>query len=107
MHYSNEFAGRGFLPVGLLPSRYLVLQGSRVLPCCFLSFPQDEVDRMVNEADRFADEDKAKRKAVETKNNAESMVYQTEKQIKELGDKVGGGGSPSCGVFCQIIPIWE
>lgn len=43
---------------------------------------------MVNEADRFADEDKAKREAVETKNNAESMVYQTEKQIKELGDKV-------------------
>lgn len=44
---------------------------------------------MVNEADRFASEDKAKREAVETKNNAESMVYQTEKQIKELGDKVG------------------
>lgn len=43
---------------------------------------------MVNEADRFAGEDKAKREAVETKNNAESMVYQTEKQLKELGDKV-------------------
>jgi molecular chaperone DnaK (HSP70) len=43
---------------------------------------------MVNEADRFANEDKAKREAVETKNNAESMVYQTEKQLKELGDKV-------------------
>nr|QBB20004.1 heat shock protein hsp70-B2 [Ettlia sp. YC001] len=50
--------------------------------------PKDEVDRMVNEADRFAAEDKAKREAVETKNNAESLVYQTEKQIKELGDKV-------------------
>lgn len=44
---------------------------------------------MVNEADRFASEDKEKREAVETKNNAESMVYQTEKQVKELGDKVG------------------
>lgn len=43
---------------------------------------------MVNEAERFAGEDKSKREAVETKNNAESMVYQTEKQIKELGDKV-------------------
>ncbi len=52
---------------------------------------QDEVDRMVNEADRFASEDKAKREAVETKNNAESMVYQTEKQLKELGDKVRQG----------------
>lgn len=50
--------------------------------------PQDEVDRMVNEADRYGAEDKAKREAVETKNNAESMVYQTEKQVKELGDKV-------------------
>jgi hypothetical protein len=43
---------------------------------------------MVNEAERFAGEDKAKREAVETKNSAESMVYQTEKQIKERGDKV-------------------
>lgn len=43
---------------------------------------------MVNEAERFASEDKEKRDAVETKNNAESLVYQTEKQIKELGDKV-------------------
>jgi molecular chaperone DnaK (HSP70) len=49
---------------------------------------QDEVDRMVNEADKFAAEDKARRDAVETKNSAESLVYQTEKQIKELGDKV-------------------
>ena len=56
---------------------------------------------MVNEADRFASEDKAKREAVETKNNAESLVYQTEKQIKELGDKVGrrrlGRGGCMCG----------
>jgi chaperone protein DnaK len=50
--------------------------------------PKDEVDRMVNEAERFASEDKEKRDAVETKNSAESLVYQTEKQIKELGDKV-------------------
>lgn len=53
-------------------------------PAC----PQDEVDRMVNEADRFAAEDKARREAVESKNSAESLVYQTEKQLKELGDKV-------------------
>lgn len=50
--------------------------------------PKDEVDRMVNEAERFASEDKQRRDAVETKNNAESLVYQTEKQIKDLGDKV-------------------
>jgi molecular chaperone DnaK (HSP70) len=48
----------------------------------------DEVDRMVNEASKFADEDKKKREAVDTKNQADSMAYQTEKQIKELGDKI-------------------
>jgi len=48
----------------------------------------DEVDRMVAEAEKFAAEDKSKREAVDTKNQADSMVYQTEKQLGELGDKV-------------------
>ena len=48
----------------------------------------DEVDRMVKDAERFADEDKKKREAVDTRNQADSLVYQTEKQIKDLGDKV-------------------
>ncbi|KAL2503466.1 Heat shock 70 kDa protein 7 [Abeliophyllum distichum] len=52
------------------------------------TLPKDEVDRMVNEAEKFAKEDKEKREAIDTKNQAESVVYQTEKQLKELGDKV-------------------
>jgi len=48
----------------------------------------DEVDRMVNEAEKFASEDKEKREAVDIKNQADSTAYQTEKQITELGDKV-------------------
>ena len=48
----------------------------------------DEVDKMVADAEKFASEDKVKREAVEVKNSADSMVYQTEKQIKELGDKI-------------------
>ncbi|XP_058090141.1 stromal 70 kDa heat shock-related protein, chloroplastic [Magnolia sinica] len=52
------------------------------------TLPSDEVARMVNEAERFAKEDKEKRDAIDTKNQAESLVYQTEKQLKELGDKV-------------------
>eukprot|EP01018_Ginkgo_biloba_P023724 Gb_39472 [translate_table: standard] len=52
------------------------------------TLPNDEVDRMVKEAERFAKEDKEKREAIDTKNQAESVVYQTEKQLKELGDKV-------------------
>jgi heat shock 70kDa protein 1/2/6/8 len=43
---------------------------------------------MVEEADKFAKEDKEKRDAIDTKNQADSMIYQTEKQLKELGDKV-------------------
>ncbi|KAK9911470.1 hypothetical protein M0R45_035378 [Rubus argutus] len=52
------------------------------------TLPNDEVQRMVNEAEKFAKEDKEKREAIDTKNQADSVVYQTEKQLKELGDKV-------------------
>ncbi|XP_076923564.1 stromal 70 kDa heat shock-related protein, chloroplastic-like [Bidens hawaiensis] len=52
------------------------------------TLPSDEVERMVNEAEKFAKEDKEKRDAIDTKNQADSVVYQTEKQLKELGDKV-------------------
>ncbi|KAJ0787919.1 putative Heat shock protein 70 family [Helianthus annuus] len=52
------------------------------------TLPSDEVERMVNEAEKFAKEDKEKRDAIDTKNQADSVIYQTEKQLKELGDKV-------------------
>ncbi|CAN1305857.1 Stromal 70 kDa heat shock-related protein, chloroplastic [Linum perenne] len=52
------------------------------------TLPSDEVDKMVKEAERFAKEDKEKRDAIDTKNQADSIVYQTEKQLKELGEKV-------------------
>ncbi|GLI62862.1 heat shock protein 70B [Volvox africanus] len=47
-----------------------------------------DVDRMVKEAEKFATEDKKRRESVETKNQAETMVYQTEKQLKEFEGKV-------------------
>jgi molecular chaperone DnaK len=49
---------------------------------------EEEVKSMVEEAERHADEDKARRESVETKNMAENIVYQTEKLLKENGDKV-------------------
>ena len=49
-----------------------------------------QVDRLVTEAKKFAKEDKEKRDVVDTKNQADSVLYQTEKQLKELGDKVPG-----------------
>jgi len=47
-----------------------------------------EVEKMVKDAEAFAGEDAKKREAVDTKNSADSMAYQTEKQLKELGDKI-------------------
>ena len=49
---------------------------------------EDEVEKMVQDAEAFASEDAAKRDAVDTKNSADSMCYQTEKQMTELGDKI-------------------
>ncbi|KAL9229328.1 hypothetical protein vseg_004806 [Gypsophila vaccaria] len=54
------------------------------------TLPGDEVERMVSEAEKFAKEDKEKRDTIDTKNQADSVVYQTEKQLKELGEKVPG-----------------
>ena len=43
---------------------------------------------MVKEAEQFAEEDKKRRSAAEAKNNAESLIHSTEKQLAEHGDKV-------------------
>jgi heat shock protein 1/8 len=52
------------------------------------TLPKDEVERMVREAEKFGQEDKEKREAVDIKNQADSTIYQTEKQLKELGEKI-------------------
>jgi len=49
---------------------------------------QADVERMVKDAEANADDDAKRKDSVEAKNNAESLVYQTEKQLQELGDKV-------------------
>ncbi|MFU8781168.1 MAG: molecular chaperone DnaK [Kiritimatiellia bacterium] len=49
---------------------------------------EEEVKQMVSDAERHAEEDKQRREAVETKNMAENVVYQTEKMLAEHGDKV-------------------
>ena len=49
---------------------------------------EDEVKQMVAEAESHAEEDKEARDQVETRNRADSMVYQTERQLKEHGDKI-------------------
>ncbi len=49
---------------------------------------QEDIEKAVKDAEQFAEEDKKKKEAVDTRNNAEAMVYQTEKTLNELGDKV-------------------
>lgn len=49
---------------------------------------KDEIDKMKKEAELNAEADKKQREAVETKNNLDNLIYQTEKQIEELGDKL-------------------
>jgi len=47
-----------------------------------------DIDQMVQDAEKFAEEDKKRREAAEARNNAESLVHATERQLEENGDKV-------------------
>jgi molecular chaperone DnaK len=49
---------------------------------------EDEIEKKVKEAEMFAEEDKKKKEAIEIKNNADNMIYQTEKSLNELGEKL-------------------
>ena len=49
---------------------------------------EDEIQRRVNEAEQFAEEDKKKKALIEARNQGESLVYQTEKMIKDLEGKI-------------------
>ena len=49
---------------------------------------KEEIDKLVKDAELHADDDKKKRSLVEARNNADAMIYSTEKSLKDLGDKV-------------------
>ncbi|PJI07087.1 MULTISPECIES: molecular chaperone DnaK [Clostridium] len=48
----------------------------------------DEIDKAVKDAEKFAEEDKQKKESIDVKNNADQIVFQTDKALKDLGDKV-------------------
>ena len=50
--------------------------------------PKDEIDQMVKEAEKYSEEDKKRKEEIELRNQADSLVYTTEKTIEELGDKI-------------------
>ncbi|MBE6693949.1 MAG: molecular chaperone DnaK [Ruminococcaceae bacterium] len=49
---------------------------------------KEDIDKAIKDAERFADEDKKAKEAVEVKNRADSLIFQSEKTLSELGDKV-------------------
>ena len=49
---------------------------------------KEEIDRMMADAEKFAEEDHKRREAAEVRNNADNLAYQAEKTVNELGDKV-------------------
>lgn len=52
---------------------------------------QSEIDRMVKEAEKYADQDKKQREVAELTNQANTLVYATEKSLKDYGDKISAG----------------
>ena len=66
---------------------------------------KEEIDRMQSEAEAHADEDKQKRELAETRNKAETMVYETEKLMKEHADKLDDGAKS--GIEAAIEQVKE
>ncbi|MER7078839.1 Hsp70 family protein, partial [Saccharopolyspora kobensis] len=54
------------------------------------ALPKDDIERMVKDAEAHADEDKKRREEAEARNQAETLVYQTEKVLKENDEKLPG-----------------
>jgi molecular chaperone DnaK len=52
---------------------------------------EEDIEKAVKEAEQFAEEDKKRKEEVEVRNNADSLVYQCEKAMTDLGDKLDGG----------------
>ncbi len=52
------------------------------------SMSKEDIEKAVNEAEQYAEEDKKRREAVDTRNNADQMVYQAEKTLADAGDKI-------------------
>ncbi|HZD66346.1 MAG TPA: Hsp70 family protein, partial [Acidimicrobiales bacterium] len=54
------------------------------------SLARDDIDRMVRDAEAHAEEDRRRKEEAEVRNNADTLVYQTEKLLREQGDKISG-----------------
>ncbi|WP_327137779.1 molecular chaperone DnaK [Streptomyces sp. NBC_01340] len=58
------------------------------------ALPKNDIDRMMREAEQYAEEDRARREGAETRNQAEQLVYQTEKFLRENDERIPSGTKP-------------
>lgn len=66
---------------------------------------EEDIDKAVKEAEKYAEEDKKRKEEVEVRNNAESMVYQCEKTLGEIGDKIDAADKTA--VEAEITKVKE
>ena len=64
---------------------------------------KDDIDKAVKEAEQYAEEDKKKREQVDTKNEAENLVFQCEKAVADFGDKVSADEKASIEAKCADL----
>ena len=64
---------------------------------------KEDIDKAVKEAEQFAEEDKKRREAVDLKNNAEQLAYQTEQLISENGDKFSADDKSALETKCSTL----
>ena len=64
---------------------------------------KEDIDKAVKEAEQFAEEDKKRREAVDLKNGAEQLAYQTEQLISENGDKFSADDKSALETKCNTL----
>lgn len=64
---------------------------------------KDDIDKAVREAEQYAEEDKKRREEVDTKNNAENLVFQCKKALDEFGDKVSSSEKEDIESKCKAL----
>lgn len=52
------------------------------------ALPKEEIDRMIREAEQYAEEDRRRKEEADVRNNADNLLYQTDKLLKDSGDKI-------------------
>ena len=67
------------------------------------SMSKDDIDKAVKEAEQYAAEDKKRREEVDTKNEAENLVYQAEKLVNESGDKISEDEKSTINTKCAAV----